>query len=96
MQAYPQYQSAIDYIFGATNTFTNGTYESLPNINLVKTASVRSIEMVSNLIRISFYCLFQLIKNFFFNLFRNLIKSCLCLVNVSKKKVDFYHRKQSI
>jgi hypothetical protein len=47
MQAYPQYQSAIDYIFGATDTFTNGTYESLPNINLVKTASVRSIEMVS-------------------------------------------------
>jgi hypothetical protein len=47
MQAYPQYQSAIDYIFGTTDTFTNGTYESLPNINLTKTASVRSIEMVS-------------------------------------------------
>ena len=49
MQAYPQYQSAIDYIFGTTNTFRNETYESLPNINLTKTASVRSIEIVSKL-----------------------------------------------
>ena len=64
MQTYPLYQSAIDYIFGSTNTFTNETYESLPNINQTKTASVRSIEIVSKFDKKNLFdCLFEFKKN---------------------------------
>lgn len=52
MQAYNNYQSAIDYIFGVTDTIGDQTYESLSNGNLKKTSSVRSIEAVS--IRLDF------------------------------------------
>jgi len=90
-----KYQSAIDYIFGITDTISGQIYE--PNGNLTKTASLRSIEAVSILllllkIYVCFCCEFLI----YFQINRNQRKSFQCPVNVSKKKVDFCQQKPSM
>lgn len=48
MQANLNYQSAIDYIFGAIDTIGEQTYEALPNEKPPKTSNDRSIQVVSD------------------------------------------------
>ena len=62
MQANVSHQSAIDYIFGVIDTIDGQTYESLTNRNITKTASVKSIEIVSNLCLMQCYTIFYVIQ----------------------------------
>ena len=68
MQANVSHQSAIDYIFGLIDTIDGQTYESMTNRNITKTASVKSIEIVSSLYAILFknYLRESLTLNFFY------------------------------